>query len=98
MVPIGSVRPRRMHRDEGKPEEQVEVCPEHCGAGVGDGVEEMVVIVPIDGDVEEAEKHREDCRKRCPVGTFGHFEFKHHHRDDDGEDSVGEGFEAVLLH
>ena len=90
--------PGGCYRDERKPEEKIKVCPEHCCADVGDGVEEVVVIVPIDADVEEAEKHREDCRKRCPVGTFGHFEFKHHDRDDDGEDSVGEGFEAVLLH
>lgn len=88
--------------EEGKLEEKVEICPKHRRADVGNGVEDVVVIVPVDADVEEAEdvakEDREDCRKSCPVGTFGDVELKHHDRDDDGEDSVGESFEAVLLH
>jgi hypothetical protein len=41
--------------DEGKPEEEMEIGPEDAGGDGADGMEQVVVVVPVDADVDEAE-------------------------------------------
>ena len=61
-----------------------------------------MVVVPINADVGEAQnvaqEHRQQRLQRCPVRPLRHFHFQHHNGDDDGDDAVAEGFEAIRFH
>jgi len=94
--------PGGREREKGEPEEEVEVGPEDGGGYAVGGVEEVVVVIPVDADVDEAEEVAEEDGKQAgeggEVGSAGDLEFEHHDGDDDGEDTVTEGFEAVFRH
>lgn len=47
--------------DEREPKEEMEICPEDFAADVMDGVEHVVVVVPIDAYVNKAEEVTEEC-------------------------------------
>ena len=56
--PRGAVRgahPLGDHRDQGQPEEQVQVGPHHAATDVAGGPQQMVMVVPVDPDEGEAE-------------------------------------------
>jgi hypothetical protein len=56
--------------------------------------EEMVMVVPVDGNVDEAQREAEERRAELAqagkIGTMGRLQFEHHDRDDDGDHAVGE--------
>src|ERR1041384_2590418 len=62
----------------------------------------MMVISPVNPYIDKAEQIARKCRnhfyQRLP-GTFpGDSHFKHHDRNDDGNYSIAEGFEAGFIH
>jgi hypothetical protein len=78
--------------------EEAEVGIENAFVGLVGAVDEMVVIYPINadegkGDEIEAEGGENGAEAGEAV-LVRDFELKHHDGDDDGDDSVGEGFEA----
>ena len=88
--------------EEGEPEEEMEVGPEDGAGDVLGGVEEVMMIVPVNADVDEAEEiAQEHGEQRAQVGEVGavrDFQFEDHDGDDDGDDAVAEGFEAGGFH
>ena len=60
-----------------------------------------MVVDPVDAGLDEAEEideeQRQDGVQAGDVGDVfgGDLELQHHDGDDDGDDSVGEGFEAA---
>ncbi|HWX27017.1 MAG TPA: hypothetical protein VNZ53_06210 [Steroidobacteraceae bacterium] len=62
----------------------------------------MVVIVPIDADVDEAQYVTQEVGdqgcERIDVGAARHLELQHHDGDDDGDDAIAEGFESAAVH
>src|ERR1700739_2951664 len=87
---------------ERKPEQQVEISPEDRSGNTFRRVQEVVMIVPVDADVNETEdvtqedgNHRPKRFKRRPGR---HPEVQDHDRYDDREDAVAEGFETALVH
>ena len=79
-------------------EEEAEVGVEDAIVGFFGAVDEMMVIDPVDadegkGDEIEAEGG-ENGAKAGEAVLVGDLELEHHDGDDDGDDSVGEGFEA----
>ena len=60
------------------------------------------MIVPVDSDRDEtnniAEENRNEWYEIPGVGSCRHFKLEHHHRNDDGDDSVGESLESSLTH
>jgi hypothetical protein len=61
-----------------------------------------MVVLPIDGNVEEAEhvarEDRDELTERRPVITERNFQLEYHDGDDDGDHTVSEGIQAVVLH
>jgi len=80
----------------------VQVSPEHRACDGGAGVQHVMVVVPIDSDVEEAqdvgEKDRQQGAEVLEAVTMGNFQLQHHDGDDDGDDTVAEGFQASFWH
>ena len=66
--------------------------------GLLDAMDEVMVIDPVDTDEGEGEEVDEedggDFEEASRPVLFGDLELEDHDGDDDGEDSVGEGFEA----
>ena len=85
-------------RKKRETEEEAQVGVEDKVVGLLGAMDEMVVVNPIDpdkaeGDEIEAERGENGVEAGEAV-LVGNLELKHHDGDDDGDDSVGEGFEA----
>jgi hypothetical protein len=85
-----------------QPEQEMQVGPQHLAADAVDRFEEVMVIVPVNADVDEAEDIAHEDRpqrdKRLKIGFVRDFEFQHHDGDGDGDDAVAECFASVLTH
>jgi hypothetical protein len=85
-------------RQEREAEEEAEVGVKDEFVGFFGSVDKVVMIYPINrskskGDEIEAEGG-ENGAEACETFLVGDLELKHHDGDDDGNDSVGEGFKA----
>src|SRR5262245_20247865 len=62
----------------------------------------MVMVVPVDADVHEAqdvtEKLRDELLERLARRIVRSLQFEHHNRDDDGEHAIAEGFQTAFTH
>src|SRR5450631_3901672 len=80
----------------------MQVCPEDAAGHFVDGVEHVVVVVPVDADVDEAEDvaehYRQDRLQGGKIAAGGHFHLQDHDGDDDGQHAVAEGFQSVCSH
>src|SRR4051812_21143083 len=66
------------------------------------GVQQVMMVVPIYGHVDEtqdvAEEHRSERGQGRPVGTVRHLELKHHDRNDDSNDAIAESRKSFCWH
>ena len=89
-------------RHERQPEEEVQVRPQNLSVDSVCGVEHVVMIVPVDAQVDEAQhvsqKHRHEGPERFPVGPMRDPQFQHHDRDQDRDHAVAERFETSFIH
>src|SRR5262249_18322268 len=80
----------------------MKIRPQNAPGHSRTGIKHMVMIVPVDTDVYEAEdiaqKHRSDRRERSETVAVRNFHLKHHDGDDDRYDAVTERLESVLAH
>ena len=94
--------PRCGEREKREPEKQVEVRPEDTTRDFFGGLEQVVMVVPINADVDEtqdvAEEDGQERFQRGEVRFVRDFQLQHHDGDDDGEDAVAEGFESGGFH
>ena len=81
---------------------EVSVRPQRRAADAIDDLEQMVVVVPVDGDEGEAEGIDRELRAERPEirqgVSVGRAEVEHPDRDHDREHAVAEGFEAAAAH
>jgi len=63
-------------------------------------VTSILELVPIDAHVHEAQyvahEHRPQRDQHAEIGAVRDFQLQHHDRNDDGDDAVAKGFEAVF--
>ena len=89
-------------RHQRDPEQQVQVGPQDRPGDRLHRVQHMVMVVPVDADVDEAQHiAQEDRQQRPQVGEGGpvrDLQLEHHDGDDDGDDAVAEGFQPSLPH
>ena len=94
--------PVRPEREQRQPEQQVQVGPQDPAVDVAGRVQQVVVVVPVDAQVHEAQhvaqEERRERTQRIEVGPVRDPQLEHHDRDDDGDDAVAEGFHASLGH
>ena len=84
--------------EEREAEEEEEIGVEDGLVSLFGAVDEVVVVDPVDGGEGEGQsvdgEGGEDGTEPGQTGLVWGFELEHHDGDDDGDDSVGEGFEA----
>ena len=66
------------------------------------GLEQVMVVVPVDADVDEAqhvaERTGSSGRSAARSEPCGDLQLEHHDGDDDGDHAIAEGFEAAFGH
>ena len=80
----------------------MKIRPKDAAVYAFDGVHHVVVIVPVDGDIDKAQDIAEedvaDGAQRLKSIAFRHFELQNHDGDDDRDNAVTQGFKAIFLH
>ena len=94
--------PSRGERKQRQPEQQVQIRPQYRPVDGRGQLEHVVVVVPVDADVDEAqdvgEEHRHQRQQRCEFRSMGHLHLQDDDRDDDGDHAITEGLDSVLVH
>src|SRR5687767_281277 len=80
----------------------MQVGPEDRPADAVRGVQQVMVIVPIDPKVNETEditqEHGEQRLERGEGDAVRHFQLEHHDRDDDRQHAIAERLESAFGH
>src|SRR5215475_12492169 len=80
----------------------MQVGPEDLAIDPLSGVEQMMMVVPVNAEKNEAEdvsqEYRDERTKRLPVTAVGNPQLQDHDGDEDGDDAITEGFETIFLH
>src|SRR4051794_24750572 len=80
----------------------MQIGPKNPAINVLHYMEHMVVVVPVDCDIDEtedvAEKHWNKRHESRQVRIVWHLHFQHHDGDDDGDHSIAECLESSLAH
>jgi len=92
------VHPADHERNEGHPEKQEEIGPQHNAIDPFGNVQHVMMVIPEDSDVDKAQGKREKGGytrgQRGKIRTRGYLQVEHHDRDDDGKHSIRERFET----
>jgi hypothetical protein len=80
----------------------MKVGPEDAATDLFRGLEQMMMVVPINAEINETkhvtQQYWQHWLQRSKVDRVRHFQFQHHNRDDDSEDTVAERFEPACFH
>ena len=95
-------QPRRRKRNEREPEQQVRIGPQDPAGGATGRVQQMVVIVPVDPQEDEALQVAEELRNErddhLQFGRIRGLQLQHHDGNDDGDDAIAECFQSGFGH
>src|SRR4029077_191512 len=89
-------------RGQRKPKQQMQIRPQDATGNMLRRLQEVMMVVPVDADVNEAQDIAEENRKEwlqgCKTGSSRSLHFQHHDGDDDGEYPVTKSLHATLGH
>src|ERR1700730_13322639 len=89
-------------RRQREPKQQMQIRPQDATRNMLRRLQEVMMVVPVDADVNEAQNIAEENRKEWlqgrKTGSFWRLHFQHHDRDDDGENPVTKRLHAALSH
>src|SRR5215207_9067629 len=95
------IEPRGRKRDEREPEEKMRVCPEDPAVHLEVHLQQVMMIVPVDCDIQKAEdiaekggRKGDECAQIRPVRRL---QLEHHDRDNDGDHTVAECFQPAFV-
>src|SRR5215831_10350965 len=94
--------PARRERDEGQPEQEMQIRPEHQPRDGMRRLQHVVVVIPIDTQVDEAQHVAQEDGdhgpQRLDALAVGHLHLQHHDGDEDGDYAITERFQPILSH
>src|SRR5205085_10320849 len=97
-----SIRYQPHERHEREPEQKVQVRPQNLAVDAVGGGEHVVVVVPVDAEVDETEdvsqEDGQDGTQRLQVRAARDAEFEHHDRDQYRDHAVAERFQTPFIH
>src|ERR1041385_3093678 len=80
----------------------MQVCPQDSTVDVLGGMEHVMMVVPVNANVDEAQnvaqEYRQQRLERAQFDFMRHFELQHHDRDDNSEHAIAEFLKPVLFH
>lgn len=80
----------------------MQVGPQHGNVHRFDRVKHVMMVVPVNGDVNEAEyvtqEHREKRSEIMPLSSVRNFELENHDGEDDGKNTVAKSFQTIFTH
>src|ERR1039458_918289 len=80
----------------------MEVRPHDSAGHLVRGLQQVMMVVPVDAQVDEAQhvgqEHRQKWLQHGDFGTVRHSQLQDHDRNNDSEHAVAEGLEPVLFH
>ncbi len=99
---LGFRRPGRGEGQQRQTEQQDEIGPEHRAVDRFDHIEQVVVVVPVDRHVGEAddigEESRPKLRQRRKILAMGRLQLQNHDGDDDGDHAIRKRLQPFARH
>src|SRR5262250_1816936 len=94
--------PSGNERGQRQPKQQMQIRPQDTTRNMPGRLQEVMMVVPVDTDVNEAQDITEENRKEWlqgrKTGSSWRLHFQHHDGDDDGEYPVAKSLHATLGH
>src|SRR6185312_1041713 len=85
-----------------EPEQKVQVRPKHGAVYPLDRLKEVVVVAPVNPEIDEtqhvAEKYRKPSQQTCRVTACRQSQFQHHDGDGNGDDAIAESCQPSRSH
>src|SRR5258708_4964135 len=89
-------------RGQREPKQQMQIRPQDAARNMLRRLQEVMMVVPVDADVDEtqdiAEENRKEWLQGRKTGSLWRLHFQHHDGDDDGEYPVTKSVHAALGH
>ena len=80
----------------------MQVCPHYLAVYMLSGLEHMMVVVPIDTEIDETqyicEKHRQERAYGREIVPVWYSQFQYQNRDQDSDHAIAEGFKSGFIH
>src|SRR5258706_3609659 len=80
----------------------MQIRPENTAVDRSDRVQQMVMVAPVDSEVNEAQdvnqKHGQNRRQRFEVRAVRNLQLEHQDRDEDREHAIAERLESPFGH
>jgi hypothetical protein len=86
-----------------QPEQQMQIRPQNSAADRVRGLEHMMMIAPINADIDEAQDIAQEDGRQCrqvddAARMRRWLQFQHHDGNRHGDDAIAERFKSILFH